>query len=827
MGAGPVANARFVQFELVTARNQAEFAASINNAAWYTAYLAHQYQIPLTLASQHYGIGGIWQHADVTRYLGGTDHSDPTGYLKQWHYTLNEFLDLVKAYARTQTFLDTILSQKSTNYAGLVSENGRTDALYSGAPWNINGAKWAANINIYDGQAFQVVAEATTQSASWVKLRTPKGDLWVDKRAIKKYDRVKSQTNVNYPAKFVQIKRNDGLYNNGPYNTVGATKYGSAKSLDGQTTTVSAEAVITVQKVTWAKVTLANGRQVWIDKAGIHQYQSMTNRHAVSYQAAIENVTADDGLFLDQPDNVIGSSKFASATDYQNQEVKALQEASVGKETWAQIQLRNGKLVWIKKTGLMTYGTLTNLKKVDQYQQLKGTTKTDFLYLNQPYGVKGSTKYAKASVYENTAVRVLQSGTVNNEQWAQVILKNKQTVWIQARLLKVYPELKVTMTQQYTAKVGKAKSTDNLYSPTPWSTYGAKVFGHVAAHAGQTVTVLQEGAVGKVVWAQIKFGNGKQAWIDRKFLTVSSQPDDRYITVTQRYDVYSNFSFKKRSATTFGNTYHVTRKYYNANGNTYLSLYRSNGSWVGYINQKAVTEASIDGAWQPATGYVTFANDRTNAYTSLMHTAVRTDGTRLSGHTYKVTGLYRAFSGKVQYSLSATNGQWLGYIDASAVKLSTNPQGQWVAHQGYFTTTVKGKMIWSGFDFHRGVSTSSCYQDTYKINGAYHHVNGATYYSLYDHAGKWMGYISSADGGEATDAGGAWINANQHVQIVDHQATVWSSIGVKQISTTAALTAPSYQASGKYHHFDGTWYTSLYLDGKWQGYVSQKALKVK
>ena len=38
-GAGPYANRRFVQFELVTARNATEFAKSINNAAWYVAYL--------------------------------------------------------------------------------------------------------------------------------------------------------------------------------------------------------------------------------------------------------------------------------------------------------------------------------------------------------------------------------------------------------------------------------------------------------------------------------------------------------------------------------------------------------------------------------------------------------------------------------------------------------------------------------------------------------------------------------------------------------------------------------------------------------------------
>lgn len=96
-GGGPKANARFVQFELVTARNREEFAKSINNAAWYTASMAVKYNWTLTPATVSGG-GTLWTHYDVTNYLGGTDHTDPIAYLAKWGYDTTQFMDLAKYY---------------------------------------------------------------------------------------------------------------------------------------------------------------------------------------------------------------------------------------------------------------------------------------------------------------------------------------------------------------------------------------------------------------------------------------------------------------------------------------------------------------------------------------------------------------------------------------------------------------------------------------------------------------------------------------------------------------------------------------------------------
>jgi GH25 family lysozyme M1 (1,4-beta-N-acetylmuramidase) len=305
--------------------------------------------------------------------------------------------------------------------------------------------------------------------------------------------------------------------------------------------------------------------------------------------------------------------------------------------------------------------------------------------------------------------------------------------------------------------------------------------------------------------------------------------DDRYVAITHRYDTYSDFGFKKLHAagSLTGQTFHSTGKYYHLNGSTYLSLYKSDGTWMGYINQNAVTVTDKNGVKQATSGYITFGNANKTGYSNLNDTAVKTSGAKLSGHTYKVTGQYRSYSGKLQYSVYTLKNQWLGYVDGNGVKLTNNAQGQWVAKSGYFTTTVKGQTMWSSFAYHGGNSTTSYYQQTYKINGVYYHSNGAKYYSLYNNTGKWMGYINAANGTEASNAGGAWIKTNQKVKLTHKGYPIWQGFFSNQVNTTTALYGKTYTVTGHYHHYNGSWYDSLYSGKTWIGYVNAAAVSVQ
>ncbi|WP_323702818.1 glucosaminidase domain-containing protein [Mammaliicoccus sp. Dog046] len=94
-GAGGVANERFMHVELVRVYGSDRFAKSINNYADYLATNLAYYGLPLDSAEND-GVGTLWSHDAVSRYLGGTNHSDPYGWFAENNYTFNELVDLVR-----------------------------------------------------------------------------------------------------------------------------------------------------------------------------------------------------------------------------------------------------------------------------------------------------------------------------------------------------------------------------------------------------------------------------------------------------------------------------------------------------------------------------------------------------------------------------------------------------------------------------------------------------------------------------------------------------------------------------------------------------------
>ncbi|KGL37738.1 SH3 domain-containing protein [Listeria sp. SHR_NRA_18] len=94
-GAGAKANPYFVQFELVREKTQENFYKSVNNDAYYAAYILKQYGIT-PVNAHNTGIGTVWSHDAVSRFLGGTNHTDPVGYFNKWGYNFNQFFELIQ-----------------------------------------------------------------------------------------------------------------------------------------------------------------------------------------------------------------------------------------------------------------------------------------------------------------------------------------------------------------------------------------------------------------------------------------------------------------------------------------------------------------------------------------------------------------------------------------------------------------------------------------------------------------------------------------------------------------------------------------------------------
>ncbi|AKP67235.1 N-acetylmuramoyl-L-alanine amidase family protein [Companilactobacillus ginsenosidimutans] len=117
-GAGPTANARYIQIELCEVYTTDQFARSVANDAYYVATMLHKYGLPV-----QYGTTVV-THAQVAQWFHETDHTDPTGYFAKWGYGMDQFIPLVNTYYNEMTDGDISIASGSTNDGG-VSGSGQ------------------------------------------------------------------------------------------------------------------------------------------------------------------------------------------------------------------------------------------------------------------------------------------------------------------------------------------------------------------------------------------------------------------------------------------------------------------------------------------------------------------------------------------------------------------------------------------------------------------------------------------------------------------------------------------------------------------------------
>lgn len=206
-------------------------------------------------------------------------------------------------------------------------------------------------------------------------------------------------------------------------------------------------------------------------------------------------------------------------------------------------------------------------------------------------------------------------------------------------------------------------------------------------------------------------------------------------------------------------------------------------------------------------------------------------GTR--GNTYHV-GIY---IGSNQMIHAPQPGQNVTTVDikyfypsfARRLLKESEPQGPWIADGRYVTITKKGYSLWSSFEWAKKDSTDNLFNKTYQAQGRYEHSNGSTYYSLYDSKNTWKGYLNSEAATVASGKQGIWLSNERYVTISKKDYTIWEDINnfTTQKGNSTNIYQKVYFAQGKYNHFSGAVYFSLYDDQmKWVGYINSEAVTI-
>ncbi|MGM0215619.1 hypothetical protein IGI42_003214 [Enterococcus sp. AZ109] len=224
------------------------------------------------------------------------------------------------------------------------------------------------------------------------------------------------------------------------------------------------------------------------------------------------------------------------------------------------------------------------------------------------------------------------------------------------------------------------------------------------------------------------------------------QSTDQYVTVTKNdWTIWKDFAFKNGQSTKpfFNKTYRATGYYNHYNGNKYYSLYDSQGNWQGYINEGGVTSAPTPGGkWQSADQYVTVAKNDWTIWKDFDFKNGQSTSSLFS-KTYKATGYYNHYNGNKYYSLYDSKGNWQGYINEGGVKKASGKQGTGFSANKSVLVIRSGYSIWSDFNWNQKITTNSLINNVYEVKWYYKHMNGSTYYSLYEKNGKWLGYVNS------------------------------------------------------------------------------------
>gem|GEM_PF-5516959 len=211
------------------------------------------------------------------------------------------------------------------------------------------------------------------------------------------------------------------------------------------------------------------------------------------------------------------------------------------------------------------------------------------------------------------------------------------------------------------------------------------------------------------------------------------------------YQTYNDFNFNVRGKTKsmINKTYHLQGWYYHVNGNKYCSLYDNNNKWQGYVNEAAVTIASNRGGiWHGTNEYVTVTKDYYQTYNDFNFN-MRGKTKSMINKTYHLQGWHYHVNGNKYYSLYDNNNKWQGYVNELAVAKTGGPQGNAISINKSVVVIKSGYSIWNNFSWKEKTRTNSLINKTYQVKWYYKHMNGSTYYSLYDSTGKWFGYVNS------------------------------------------------------------------------------------
>lgn len=302
---------------------------------------------------------------------------------------------------------------------------------------------------------------------------------------------------------------------------------------------------------------------------------------------------------------------------------------------------------------------------------------------------------------------------------------------------------------------------------------------------------------------------------------------NKYVSIAKgNYDLWRSFNWVSNGKASRYNhkTFIVKEEYHHFNTSTYAALTDSTGTFYGYINDDALkTVSGPQGEYYHYGKYVTISSSSTNLWRDF-NWNVKQPASKIVNQTFQARGIYYHVNGEAYLSVYDNKGVWQGYINKKFVKEANGAQGAYRAVNQYVTITKKNYDLWQNFNWKKKNKSQNVLNQTFLVKGEYRHYNGNTYYSLFNNKNQWMGYINKTATTRPDGAQGLYQSYGKRVTIVKKNYDIWQNFSWKKKGNSNQFYNKQLTARGKYEHFNGSTYYSLYDNkGVWQGYLNANA----
>jgi len=561
-GAGKQANPRFYQIELVEHNTFHQFAQSVNNDAFLIANMLHYFDLAPSRATKE-GSGTVWTHDEVSRYLGGTNHTDPVGYFAQWGYTVNEFYSLI--VEKYNAMPNQVYQEQDMVGAYALPVDPHNYGVWSSA---INGKK-VANLSNYANQHIYVQKRVRTNTGDWYLIGKDGKDIgWISANGLQLTS--------------ISSTPDQDAYNYGVWsNYVGGKRVAGLSSYSGKSIEVTNEKY--VNGSSWVQFSV-NGNVIgWVAKDGVAIGSEPTKVPVSVDLTGMPVVNAYDyGIWTDYN----GGSYVKGLNMYSNQTVKIVKTVkdSNGVEK-VQIAVNGTVIGWVAKEGIDT-----NVKPVNY----TGIATSDAYN----YGVwnyyKGNNKrLSNLSNYANKVLTVTNEAVLSNgTKWVQFSADGKVIGWVGEKGIDTS-----VIPVNYTAL-----PVADSYNYGVWSNYTGnnKRLGSLNNYAKKQLTITKEATLSDgTKWVEFSVDGKVIGWVGEKGIAtnvISVNYAAMPVADAYNYGIWSNYTGNNKrlgSLNAYANKQLTITKEATLPDGTKWVEFSADGKVIGWVGEKGIDQRVI------------------------------------------------------------------------------------------------------------------------------------------------------------------------------------------------------------------------------------------